>query len=89
MRPRAAAISRISFETAKLVFEDPYHVSVRDRVVGGEERWQTFGMVGGGILVVAHAYWEEDEEEVIRMISARQATGREKRAYEEAHEESV
>ena len=86
---RNLAKHRISFETAKLLFEDPYHLSVQDRVVEGEERWQTFGMIGGVILVVAHAYWEEDDEEAIRMISAREATKREKRAYEEAHEKSV
>ncbi len=29
---------KVSFETAKLVFEDPSAVSVRDRIVEGEER---------------------------------------------------
>jgi uncharacterized DUF497 family protein len=87
---RNLAKHRISFETAKLVFEDPHHLSVQDRVVEGEERWQTFGMIDGAtLLVVAHAYWEEDSEEVIRMISARKATRQERRAYEEAREESV
>ena len=30
----------IRFETAAMVFDDPYHVSQLDRVVDGEERWQ-------------------------------------------------
>ena len=32
---------------------------------------------GVTLLMVAHAYWEEDSEEVIRMISARKATRQE------------
>ena len=37
----------VSFETAQLMFDDPHHLSVRDREVNGEERWQTIGVVGG------------------------------------------
>ena len=45
----------ISFETAVLVFDDPYHVSLQDREVDGEPRWQTIGMAGGHhVLLVAH-----------------------------------
>jgi uncharacterized protein (DUF4415 family) len=31
----------VSFETARLVFDDPLHLSVQDRIEGGEARWQT------------------------------------------------
>jgi uncharacterized protein (DUF4415 family) len=34
----------ISFEAAKLVFEDPLHISRQDRTEDGERRWQTIGM---------------------------------------------
>ena len=37
----------ISFETASLVFSDPLHMSVLHRVVNGEQRWKTMGLVGG------------------------------------------
>ena len=37
---------KLSFETARLVFDDPLAVSVPDRVVEGEERWRTLGRVG-------------------------------------------
>ena len=78
---------KISFETAKLAFEDPYALSLPDRVVAGEERWQTLAMIGGGIVVlVAHAYREDHGEEVIRIISARKATKPERKAYEEGCE---
>jgi uncharacterized protein len=41
----------INFETAALVFEDPYVLSDPDRVVDDEERWQTIGTIGVLILV--------------------------------------
>jgi|SRR5579859_4666524 len=80
---------RIRFETAKLAFEDPHALSIQDRSVGGEERWQTLGMIGDVMVVlVAHTYREENGEEVIRLISARKATPLERRAYEENDESS-
>ena len=72
----------ISFETARLVFDDPYARSIQDRVVDGEDRWQTIGMIEGLIVVVAHTYREESGEEIIRIISARKATPAERRVYE-------
>lgn len=77
----------MNFETAMLVFEDPHQLSVQDRIVDGEERWQTFGVIKGLVLMVAHTWWEEDGEEVIRIISARSATAHERRIYE-AHRKS-
>ena len=78
---------RISFETATLVFDDSHALSFQDLIVDGEERWQAFGMIGGLIVMVAHTFWEEDGEEVIRLISARKATSGERRIYE-AHKKS-
>jgi len=73
----------ISFEVAKFVFGDPLHLSVPDRQEHGEERWRTIGLVGSvALLVVIHTYVEQDGEEVVRIISARQATGRERARYE-------
>lgn len=73
----------VSFETAQLVFDDPHHVSMQDRQVGGEDRWQTFGLVGGAVLLlVAHTWRDEDGEEIVRVISARKATSRERQHYE-------
>jgi uncharacterized protein len=74
----------ISFEIAKSVFDDPYALSIQDRVVEGEERWQTLGAIGGVVAVlVAHTHQEEEGEAVIRIISARKSTPLERRAYEE------
>ncbi len=75
---------RVSFETASLVFSDPRHISIQDRHVEGEERWQTLGLVGGAvILLVAHTISEQDGEEIIRIISARKASKHEKKIYEQ------
>ncbi|MGK0173380.1 MAG: uncharacterized DUF497 family protein [Gammaproteobacteria bacterium] len=73
----------VSFDTARLVFDDPLHLSVQDRDVGGEERWQTFGLVGGVVVLwVAHTWQETDGEEGMRLVLARKATARERWRYE-------
>ena len=72
---------RVSFENGARVFDDPLAFSVRNRISRGEERWITIGTIDGiVVLVVAHTVYEE-QEEVIRIISARKATPREKRIY--------
>jgi uncharacterized DUF497 family protein len=75
----------LSFEEASHVFGDPLQISIQDRVENGEERWMTFGLVGGVLLLmVAHTIREENStEEVIRIISARRANREERRLYEE------
>lgn len=76
----------IHFETAKLVFDDPYQVTTRDTTCQDEERWITMGAVGPGtVLLVVHTWFEENYEEVIRIISARTAESHERKFYEEAH----
>ncbi|MEQ1486066.1 BrnT family toxin [Methyloglobulus sp.] len=76
----------ISFETAKLVFDDPLHISVQDRHVNGEERWQTLGILNGVVVIlVAHTTVEENNAEIVRIISARKATKHEVACYEKAH----
>lgn len=76
----------VSFEVARLVFEDPWHISHHDRIEEGEERWQTIGMAGGVVLLlVAHTWMEaKSGEEHIRIVSARCATKLERRIYEQA-----
>jgi len=75
----------ISFEEAKEVFFDPLHLSLLDyRFSYFEERWITLGQTGKRkLVVVAHLFFSEEGEEVIRIISAREATVNERRQYEE------
>jgi len=53
-------------------------------VVEGEARWQTVGMVDGALLVLVAYSVVDEEEEVIRIISARKVTRQERIEYEEA-----
>ena len=74
----------ISFETAIAVFDDPFHVSRQDREEEGEARWQTIAMVRGvHILLVAHTVEEDDN--LIRILSARKATPQERRIYAQGY----
>jgi uncharacterized DUF497 family protein len=80
---RNQAKHNISFETAQLAFTDPFALSILDRVVDGEERWQTLGSIADAVVVlVAHTVEEAEGEEVIQIISARKATRREREIYE-------
>jgi uncharacterized DUF497 family protein len=75
----------VSFETATVVFDDPHQLLIFDRVVDGEERWQTIGLVDGVLLMlVVHTMEEEDGKELFRFISARKAEPHEKRLYDDA-----
>lgn len=71
----------VSFDTAKKVFDDPLQLSRQDRYVDGEERWQTIGMVDGVIMLLVAHTWSDDEDEHIRIISARKAEANERKAY--------
>ena len=75
----------LTFETAALVFDDPLAVTRLDHHFS-EQRWRTVGMVGNTVLFVVHTWPDIDPltgDEVGRIISARKATTRERKAYEE------
>ena len=74
----------ISFEAAREVFADPLHLSIIDeRFDYFEERWITVGTTKEkAIVVVAHLYFTDEAEEIIRIISAREATSKERKQYE-------
>lgn len=75
---------KVSFETALLVFFDEFQQTLFDRTEKGEDRWHTIGMAGGIVLLlVVHASRDEDGEEIIRIISARRATSKERNSYEQ------
>ena len=53
-----------------------------DRIEGGEERWHALGMAADIVLLlVVHTYPAEDDD-IIRIVSARKATRHERRSYE-------
>ncbi len=74
----------IDFDTASLVFDDPLHLMMRDRIADGEERWHTLGVAAGtSLILVAHTYEDSHGDEVVRIISARRADARDRRRYED------
>jgi len=71
----------VSFDESATVFSDPLSATGDDPDHSLEEmRFVTFGVSSSGrLLVVAHVEFED----VIRIISARQATRAERKLYEE------
>ena len=70
----------ISFELAKRIFENPVFTRLDTRECYGEDREISIGMIDGVlVLVVIHT---ERNEGVIRLISARRATRKERQDYE-------
>ena len=75
---------KVSFEDASSVFSDQYHLSIPDDFHSDEEdRWISIGSTTEKLILitVVHTYRDEDDNEVIRIISARKATTKEKREY--------
>lgn len=72
---------KVSFEEASTALRDPMAVTGADPDHSiGEFRYVTFGLSERGrLLVVAHT----EQSETIRIISARLASRREKKIYEE------
>jgi uncharacterized protein len=75
----------VSFEVASLVFSDPHALTEQDRIEAHEYRWQTIGLVGGlTLLLGAHVDRMDDNEDVVRIISARRAVRAERQRYDQA-----
>ncbi len=73
----------VRFADAVAVLEDDLALTIRDPYVENEERWITTGKdMLGRVLVVIYT-WRGDG---IRLISARPATPRERRQYEDNNE---
>jgi uncharacterized protein len=68
----------VDFELAKDVFRDPACLIGLDESSEDEERWRIIGLAGGKVLFVV---FTERNGDVIRIISARQASKREERDY--------
>jgi len=70
----------VEFADAVGVFEDLDAITVEDPDSEGEQRFLSIGLdVLGRIIVVAYTYRDDD----VRLISARKATKKEVKIYEE------
>ena len=77
---------KVSFERAAAIFRDPNQVSIPDKAHSQtEERWITMGLDANGILlVIVHTFFRLNRNgSLIRIISARKATRKETKQYEE------
>ena len=90
---RKAAVNRtkhgISFEEAATVFSDPDALDGPD--LGHSDRESRLLRLGravtGRVLIVAYTVRRRDDDESIRIISARRASRRERAAYASASED--
>ena len=73
----------IRFEDAVSVFHDPNIYTEQDRFENGEYRWQSIGFATPSLmlLLVAHSFQYDEHTEIVRIISARQATKQERKKY--------
>jgi uncharacterized DUF497 family protein len=70
----------VDFADAVGVFEDEHALTIEDPFSVGERRWISIGMDWlGRVLVVVYTW----RGEAVRLISARPATPRERKQYEE------
>ncbi|HUH62239.1 MAG TPA: BrnT family toxin, partial [Terracidiphilus sp.] len=69
----------VSFETASLIFEDPWILSNRDRShEHSEERFHALGEIAPGVVLFVVFTWrEKNEQDNIRLICARKASSHE------------
>lgn len=75
----------VSFELAQRIFNGPVLTAIDDREDYGELREISIGMVeGAAVLTLVHT----DRQGVRRIISARPASRRERRRYEQALQEA-
>ncbi len=73
----------IDFNTASLAFDDPFALTMRDELHNDEEsRFIMLAAIDTGTILFV--VFTVRTEEIIRLISARAATRRERAIYEEA-----
>lgn len=74
----------IAFWQAATVFRDPLARSMPDEDHSDvEDRWVTIGQTADGrLVVVVHTFRQRDDQSLVRIISARDATRRERRIFE-------
>ncbi len=75
----------IDFATAAQVFHDLDAVEDYDAVHSqdGEDRWTTIGMVGEVLMLVRVTWTDRDGDDVVRIISARLASPRDRARYQQ------
>jgi len=76
----------VSFEVAATVFADRNCLICDEHFIDGEQRWQAIGSSRGALLLLTVVHTYRDNEQTIRIISARRATRKESTLYVENFE---
>ena len=73
----------VSFEEAKTIFNDPLLLTYRDEFHSGEERLISIGLSNNHrLLLVVQTECIQQHEIIVRIISCRKATAKERKQYE-------
>jgi hypothetical protein len=75
---------KVRFEDACYVFSDMYALNKFDEKHSDyEDRWIMLGRspLSNKILIIVHTYIHDEENEIVKIISARKATSKEQQAY--------
>ena len=73
---------KLSFDVALTIFSDQNHLTKKDFIKDGEQRWKTIGIAENTlILFIGHLVYDDEGTEVIRIITARKATAHERKEY--------
>jgi len=67
----------IDFINSPMIFDSYTLTIIDDRIDYGEERFVTFGLLEGRVVVIVHT----ENDDLIRIISIRRATKYEEKAY--------
>ena len=75
----------VSFEQAAYVFADQFSLSMfDDEHSNQEDRWVILGKSNNEmVLLIIHTFRNSDNEETVRIISARKATKNEEKTYKQ------
>jgi uncharacterized DUF497 family protein len=74
----------VTFDLAVRALSDPLALTDQVRIENGEHRWTALGCVTDfKVLAVVHTVEHVGDDEVVRIISARVASPRERRRYAE------
>lgn len=79
----------ISFDFASKLFNDVWAIDEFDKLhsTDAEQRFTIIGLAEDKLLRVTFTVIKEKDEEIIRIISARKAIGKDKISYEQARKE--
>lgn len=72
----------LSFEAARMVFNDPLAFIRPDLGSHGEDRWQIIGKVDDLVIALVVYVVRNEDSEIYRLISARRVTSHERKKYE-------